>query len=137
MYHSTPAAPACEDNAPLYHFAALGRLANAPAFVREIKQVFLQDTPARLAGLEAAIAAANWGLVAREAHSLKSMMGLLGLRQSMHLLRQMEQAADSRPAQQHMPIWLRSLRLSVAPVLLALHNELRAGSCAASQLEPA
>ncbi|WBA44009.1 Hpt domain-containing protein [Hymenobacter canadensis] len=137
MYHSHAAGPPCEENAPLYHFAALGRLADDPAFVCKIKQVFLQDTPVRLAGLEAAIAAANWCLVAREAHSLKSMMGLLGLLLPIHLLRQMEQAADSRPAQQHMSTWLRCLRLSVAPVLLALHNELRAGSSAANPLGPA
>ncbi|RSK43078.1 Hpt domain-containing protein [Hymenobacter rigui] len=126
MSSSHPAEPACTNHTPLYNLSALGRLAHDAGFVREFKQLVLQEMPERLADLEAAVTAANWTRVVRESHSLKSTMGQLGLPEPAHLLRQMELAAASQPVRAQLRGWLRRLRLAVAPVLLAFQQELRA-----------
>jgi HPt (histidine-containing phosphotransfer) domain-containing protein len=65
---------------PLDAVAIDGLRALSPdtAFLRELIEIFLQDTPTRLKELDAALAASDAATVTRAAHSIKGSAGNFG-----------------------------------------------------------
>ena len=96
--------------APLYDFSRLGKLAQNPAFVREIKQMFVLRVPAQLAELQAAVEAANWVAAEQVAHSLKSTFGNLRIDDCASQLRQLEVLAQRQEDARQQLIILRAVR---------------------------
>lgn len=70
-------APAALAREALAHLRWL-ESSGAPGFFAEVCRQFTADAPARVARLEAAMAAGDATLAEREAHSLKSMAALIG-----------------------------------------------------------
>lgn len=75
------------DPSPLQDLLDLGA---GPGLVQELVGLLREDTPARLAALDGALAAGDAGLAFQEAHQLKGSLGNLGLVRAADLARQVE-----------------------------------------------
>lgn len=73
------------------------------SFLRELIEIYLQDTPARLAELEAALARGDAPVASRAAHTIKGSSSNFGAANLAHLAQQIEllckagNCADSAP----------------------------------------
>jgi HPt (histidine-containing phosphotransfer) domain-containing protein len=71
--------------------AALERLGGDENLLREVVQIFLAETPRKIAALREAIGQPNAELVGRLAHSLKGELGYLGLAEASQKARDLEE----------------------------------------------
>jgi HPt (histidine-containing phosphotransfer) domain-containing protein len=117
-----------ELEAPLYDFSRLGKLGQKPAFVREIKQMFVLRVPAQLAELQAAMEAADWVAVAKAAHSLKSTFGNLRMDECASQLCQIELLAQRRDDPRQQLIILRAVQATSELIVNLFSQDLQAVS---------
>ncbi|RZK23756.1 MAG: PAS domain-containing sensor histidine kinase [Hymenobacter sp.] len=73
-----------------YDLQVLGRLANDPAFVRQMLKMFVERVPGQVRALREALLAADWPAATREAHSLKTTFGTLNIQPEASYLRRLE-----------------------------------------------
>jgi len=94
--HAAPAEPAppcgAVDQAALDDLRRLTD-AGSPDMVAELIALFLQDAPAQLSAMRAALAAGDAAALRHAAHSLKGSSGYLGARRLMALCAEVEQSA--------------------------------------------
>jgi HPt (histidine-containing phosphotransfer) domain-containing protein len=91
-------------------------------FLRELIDIFLADTPNRIAEIEQALAAGHSGNLARAAHSIKGSAGNFGATQLTALARDLEaqgKAGDFASARAGLPA-LRAEFARVQPALQQL-----------------
>jgi two-component system aerobic respiration control sensor histidine kinase ArcB len=112
--------------APLYDFSRLGKLGQKPAFVREIKQMFVLRVPTQLAELQAAVVATNWVAVAQVAHSLKSTFGNLRMDECAGQLRQIEVLAQRQDDQLQQLVILRAVQATTELIVTIFSHDLQA-----------
>lgn len=89
-----------EATPPVYDPAALEALREVSpddggAFLRELVEIFLHDTPVRLAEIAAALSAGDAPALTRAAHSIKGSAGNFGAEQLAAVSRAIEQHAKS------------------------------------------
>jgi two-component system aerobic respiration control sensor histidine kinase ArcB len=112
--------------APLYDFSRLGKLGQKPAFVREIKQMFVLRVPAQVTELQAAIEATKWVEVAQVAHSLKSTFGNLRMDECASQMRQIEVLALRQDDQLQQLIILRAVQATTELIVKLFSQDLQA-----------
>lgn len=93
------------------------------AFLREMVQIFVEDSPPRLAEIEAAIGRADGAALAKAAHSLKGAGSNFGARRFRSLCEALEQAGRSGDFAAVAP-GLTALRAEYERVLAALRRAL-------------
>lgn len=111
-------------DAPLYNFNRLGRLGQNPDFVREIKQLFVEQVPQQVQQLYAAVEAAECEQVAHLAHNLKSMFGNLSLDEVADQLRQVEALAKQSADQRQQLLIVRAVEDTATLVARLFHQDL-------------
>jgi two-component system aerobic respiration control sensor histidine kinase ArcB len=114
--------------APLYDFSRLGKMGQKPAFVREIKHLFVKRVPAQLAELQAAMEAANWVVVAQVAHSLKSTYGNLRIDECASQLREIEVLAQRQDDHPQQLIILNAVQATTALIVDRFSHDLQAAA---------
>lgn len=93
------------------------------AFFRELVEIFLQDTPARIAEIEAGLATGDSKALARAAHSIKGSSGNFGAARLSDAARQIEQLGRQEQFAQ-VPAEMLRLRSEYDRVEAALKLEL-------------
>ena len=83
--------------APAYGFQGLGKLANDPAFIRKMQQLFIDTVPVQLTELGAALTQLDWPAATRLTHNLKSSFGNLQVEDGLRRLRLMEENLRQNP----------------------------------------
>lgn len=111
---------------PLYDFSRLGKLGQKPAFVREIKLMFVQGVPAQLAELQRAVEATDWEEATKLAHSLKSAFGNLRMDECAGHLRQIETLARQGTDKLQQLIILRAVLATTEVVVGLFQQDLQA-----------
>ncbi|OON67595.1 hypothetical protein B0919_17365 [Hymenobacter sp. CRA2] len=82
---------------PAYGFEGLGKLANDPAFIRKLQQLYVDNVPRQLAQLDAALRAGDWATGSRLSHNLKSTFGNLQLGEALAGVKKMEELLKKNP----------------------------------------
>ena len=83
--------------APTYNFAGLGRLANDPAFVRKMQQLFVGTVPGQLQQLGTALEQQDWPTAIQLVHSLKSTFGNLQIEEAVRYIKKSEEILKKNP----------------------------------------
>lgn len=97
--------------------------ADGGQFFREVVEIFLNDTPARIGEIEKALAAADAPTLTRAAHSIKGSAGNFGAGKLAALARSIE-ALGKQGALGSVPMELPKLQAEFATVKAALEAEL-------------
>jgi signal transduction histidine kinase/DNA-binding response OmpR family regulator len=94
---STPPEPAPSPQHVVFdREAALGRMGGDQALLKELAQIFLQECPDHLRGLQDAFAQSDVKLLQSRAHTLKGALGHFGAAQAVWLSESLEAAARNR-----------------------------------------
>lgn len=100
---------------------------DSAAFLKELIDIYLQDTPERIAEIESALAASNAGTVMRAAHSIKgssSNFGATALAEVAHKIELQGKNADLTDS----PAALVCLKAEYARVVIALNELMQPGT---------
>ncbi|MGY2134578.1 ATP-binding protein [Hymenobacter sp. HD11105] len=92
-----PAGASAAAEQPAYNFQGLGKLANDPAFIRKMQQLFIDTVPSQLAELGAALTQPDWAAATRLTHNLKSSFGNLQVEEGLRRLKLMEENLRQGP----------------------------------------
>lgn len=103
--------------------------ARGDAFLTEMIDSYLQEAPQIMAGIEGAIAQANFPEIAHHTHSLKSMSAALGATQLSEHCRQMEMLAQQPMAQVNTLMILATLQRSLQAELDEVCGALQGERC--------
>lgn len=103
--------------------AALHNVGGDPEILRTLFQMFLEQGPARLGQIEAALATGDVGTLEREAHSLKGAAAILGMERLRGLASSVERAGAAGDLARAAPN-MTELRAALDDVLRALREEL-------------
>ena len=88
-----------------YDFQLLGRLADDPAFVRKMLQLFIDRVPGQVQALLHAVDRGEYDTVRREAHGLKSTFGTLNIQPEANNLKVLEELAEAHaPTSELLPL---------------------------------
>jgi len=98
------------------------RTLGGPTLLAKMIDLFLENTPKRLAAAGAGESSGNWYEVERAAHSLKSSAANLGLTGLQSLAREVEEFAERRQADRVGPL-LRELEALFPAVKARLERE--------------
>jgi signal transduction histidine kinase/CheY-like chemotaxis protein len=90
-----PAAAADTAAEPVFDRAAVIDMLGDESLFKEIAGMFIADAPGYLASLDQGLAAADWPLVARSAHTLKGLFGTFAAKAAEAEARQLEHAASA------------------------------------------
>jgi CheY-like chemotaxis protein/HPt (histidine-containing phosphotransfer) domain-containing protein len=114
-----PASPSPWDRS-----AALGRVEGDEALLRELVQIFLEESPKHLASLQRAIETANLEEIERTAHSLKGELGYLGLPDAWQTAKELERMGRERTLQTAADLFV-SFQAEVSAAAGAMQDMLR------------
>src|SRR5450631_715759 len=114
-----PASPSPWDRS-----AALGRVDGDEALLRELVQIFLDESPKHLASLQRAIETANLEEIERTAHSLKGELGYLGLPDAWQTAKELERMGRERTLQTAADLFV-SFHAEVSAAAGAMQDMLR------------
>ncbi len=109
------------DRAALEKLRTLGGV----ALLTQMIDLFLENTPKRIAAAQGGEKSGNWYEVERAAHSLKSSAANLGLTDLQSLAREIEDLAERRQSEKVIPL-LHELESRFPAIKLRLEEEKRA-----------
>jgi signal transduction histidine kinase/CheY-like chemotaxis protein len=108
---------------------ALERVDGDEALLQELLQIFLEESPKQLTGLQQAIDTANFEQMERTAHSLKGELGYLGLPEAAEKAKELERMGREhtlQPAADLFPIF----SAEISAVVSAIRDTLEEKPCA-------
>ncbi len=95
------------------------------ALLREVLQIFAEETPKQLAELEAAIAARDAGTIQRVAHTLKGELGFLGMTDAVAQARDLERMGRDKSLDSAAEVF-QSFKATLMAAVLSAHDSLAA-----------